>query len=190
MGHSGANKERRLRLTLARQGPAWQGMAGPGSAWPGYLGLGDAITGEARNGWARYGEACPGTAWQGNRGGILHPASLFFYFCRMNALGFDFAAAALIAITVVGCATPYQPQGLTGGFKDFEAQPGVHYVSYRATAFTDLDTTIQYWHRRAAEICPSGYDIQSHKAEEEIRGVNQYGALNRTPKVTGYITCK
>ncbi len=57
------------------------------------------------------------------------------------------------------CETPYQPRGLSGGYTDFEAQPGVHYVAFEARTGTSYPTVRKYWHRRAAEVCggPDSY---------------------------------
>lgn len=60
---------------------------------------------------------------------------------------------ALVALGLAGCETPYQPRGWNGGYTDFEAQPGVHYVSVEASRGTGYPTARRYWHRRAAEVC-------------------------------------
>jgi hypothetical protein len=57
------------------------------------------------------------------------------------------------------CETPYQPLAMSGGYTDFEAQPGVHYVAFEARSGTSYPTVRRYWHRRAAEVCggPDSY---------------------------------
>jgi hypothetical protein len=71
-----------------------------------------------------------------------------------------------LLLVLSGCVTPYQPKGLTGGYTDFETQPGVYYVSFRGNGYTSRDTVIKYWHQRAAEICGGSdrYEIVSQGA--------------------------
>ena len=66
-----------------------------------------------------------------------------------------------------GCClrTPYQSHGFfRGGYEDFEAQPGVYYVSFKGNALTSKTTVAKFWHRRCADICggQSNYKIIEH----------------------------
>lgn len=44
---------------------------------------------------------------------------------------FIYAGTTLV---LFACVTPYQPKGFTGGYANFETQPGVYYVSFQGTA--------------------------------------------------------
>ena len=61
----------------------------------------------------------------------------------------------VIGIALVGCATPYQPKGLLGGYEDYEveATPGVHYVSFEGNTSTDDAVVYRYWKQRVREVC-------------------------------------
>lgn len=52
----------------------------------------------------------------------------------------------------VGCATPYQPVGLLGGFSDSQIQNDIFRVNFRGNGYTDLSTASDYALLRAAEI--------------------------------------
>src|SRR6266498_1385348 len=83
-------------------------------------------------------------------------------------------AAAGAAIALGGCATPYQPRGFTGGYTNFETQPGVYYVSFQGNGYTPRETVIKYWHARAAQVCGGNdrYEIVEHGASttQHIQG--------------------
>ncbi len=87
---------------------------------------------------------------------------------------------ALAVLSLLACETPYRPRGPSGGYTDFEAQPGVHYVAFEATPGTGYPKVRQYWHRRAAEVCggPDSYmrlwtfdrdDALPAETEDQIR---------------------
>lgn len=58
-----------------------------------------------------------------------------------------------MAGVIAGCATPYQPSGFTGGYKDKELSAGKYEVYYLGNGVTSLETVTEYWHRRASELC-------------------------------------
>ncbi len=69
---------------------------------------------------------------------------------------------ALAVLSLSACVTPYQPKSFfIGGYTDFEVQPGVIYLLFEANGFTSRPTVVRYWHRRASELCPGGYDMLS-----------------------------
>lgn len=73
-----------------------------------------------------------------------------------------------LAVVAGACfmKTPNAPAGFRGGYRDFEAQPGLHFVSFQGNGFTSRDEVIAGWHKRAAELCggPSRYEIVSQSA--------------------------
>jgi len=93
-----------------------------------------------------------------------------------------------------GCATPYQPKAFAGGYRDFETQPGIYYVSFQGNGYTGKDVVVQYWHQRAAEICKGRdrYEIvnQNTSITQDISGTQ--GHINTTNRhsAEGYIRCK
>ena len=99
--------------------------------------------------------------------------------------------AALAALSLLACATPYQPSGFRGGYVDFESQPGIRYVSFRANAFTGRPRVVRYWHQRAAEICPGGYKMLSIADTGSTHVTSNQGNVytNRKPGMEGYIRC-
>lgn len=103
-------------------------------------------------------------------------------------------AVAGLCLLLVGCAsaTPYQPKGDSGGYTDFQTQPGVHFVSFGANLKTTREETMKYWHRRAGEICPEGYEVLEQKTGTgDVVAVPIYGmiATRQKPRVEGYIRC-
>ena len=100
------------------------------------------------------------------------------------------AQLIVIASTLGGCATPYQPTGFTGGYEEVEIQPGVYFLEFTANAYTSLPTVVQYWHQRAKELCAAkgkvpeiinvtgGREIEFHK-----------GTSVHKPAQTGHIRC-
>ncbi len=103
------------------------------------------------------------------------------------------AASISAALLLISCATPYQPKGFSGGYTDFETQPGIYFVSFRDNGYTSRDIVIRYWHQRAAEICGGrqGYEIISSDAltTQHIGGTK--GSLTTVHKSSkeGYIRC-
>ena len=65
----------------------------------------------------------------------------------------------LIAVSLSGCATPYQPSGITGGFSVLQIKDEVWRVRFGANGFTTRETAQTYWLYRAAELTPEqGYE--------------------------------
>ena len=64
-----------------------------------------------------------------------------------------------IAIFLVGCATGYQQQGLSGGYTDSLTGTTTATVTFKSNAFTSAEETRRYAMRRAAEVTlANGYD--------------------------------
>lgn len=66
-------------------------------------------------------------------------------------------AMALLA----SCATPYQRQGFSGGYSDSDLGNGRHAIDVNVNSFTSRGTALEYAHRRAGELCPSGVSEQA-----------------------------
>ncbi len=117
----------------------------------------------------------------------------------------------LAVLFLLACETSYRPRGPSGGYTDFEARPGIHYVGFEATPGTGYPMVRQYWHRRAAEVCggPESYmrlwtfdrdDVLPAETESQIRRASQeeiaMAAAGQEPDtisgrllVEGYIVC-
>lgn len=120
---------------------------------------------------------------------VCLPTEMIGAAARTSAL----IAAAGAAIILGGCATPYQPRGFTGGYANFETQPGVYYVSFQGNGYTPRETVIKYWHTRAAEACGGNdrYEIVERGASttQHIQG-NASGIVTfNTHRAEGYIRC-
>jgi hypothetical protein len=105
-------------------------------------------------------------------------------------------APAFITVIIVlsACATPYQKVGYTGGYTDFETQPGIYYVSFKGNAYTSKETVIYYWHQRAAEICggQEHYEVLSQESSVTpyISGGSKGVNTVYKARAEGYIRCK
>jgi hypothetical protein len=90
-----------------------------------------------------------------------------------------------IVTALIGCATPYQPKGILGGYEDYEVKgsPGLHFVSFEGTTATDDDVVYRHWRQRAAEIC-AGKDLQIVSSGDR-RGIVPI----RRPRVEGFVRC-
>ncbi len=103
--------------------------------------------------------------------------------------------AALAVLSLSACATPYQPHRSfrlpSGGYTNFEAQPGIIYVSFQGNGSTRRPAVVRHWHRRASELCPGGYEMLEH-ADISKTGITTSGGevqSYRRPGMEGYIRC-
>ncbi|MFH2045445.1 MAG: hypothetical protein ABIK92_09905 [Pseudomonadota bacterium] len=106
----------------------------------------------------------------------------------MGTIGDPYRLFGLLAVCFlfVGCAnaTPYQPMGFTGGYKDTHVKDDVYFVEVRCNAFTDHSTAVQYLHRRAMEVCKeNGYCDYRLKGERDSSGHGYIGSYG-----SGYIS--
>lgn len=61
-------------------------------------------------------------------------------------------------IFLTGCATSYQPQGMTGGFSEVQLEANVFKVSFNGNGYTRADTASDYALLRSAELArQNGY---------------------------------
>ena len=58
----------------------------------------------------------------------------------------------LIVLSVAGCATPYQSESYSGGFRETQLAPDVYRVSFNGNAYTSNDRVQDFALLRAAEL--------------------------------------
>ncbi len=96
---------------------------------------------------------------------------------------------------VVGCATAYQPSGMTGGYSEKKVAEGRYWLKFLGNGFTDPETVRQYWNRRAAELCggrPFKGDAQAGRDEKTnfvILATGAYSTRDSYPTVEGIVEC-
>lgn len=82
----------------------------------------------------------------------------------------------LSVIFIFGCAspTPYQNvrlagDGSGGGYEEHmipsEEDVYRYHLSFNANNHTKIETVVEYWNRRASELCVNGYKIERIRAE-------------------------
>lgn len=113
---------------------------------------------------------------------------------------FGFMGILLVSIFVSGCSsTPYQPMGFTGGYKDTHIKGNLYFVEISTNGYTDQTTAVQYFHRRAKEVCVENgykdYKISGERDTSTQMAVGSYGGgsvsastINK-PGVSGYVEC-
>jgi hypothetical protein len=68
----------------------------------------------------------------------------------------------LVAVlaSLVGCRpTPYQRMSADGGYSEKKLAPGRYLVRVRVNQHTGHATLLEYFDRRAGELCPRGWDL-------------------------------
>jgi hypothetical protein len=79
--------------------------------------------------------------------------------------------AMTMAVTLVGCGTPYQANGLRGGYEDYRAGAGgAVMVTFNGNGHTSQGAVTRMWHRRAAEVCggPDKYVVLESEASSDV----------------------
>jgi hypothetical protein len=78
---------------------------------------------------------------------------------------FRWSILAAAAVTLASCATPYQQQGVLGGFDVKELRPDVYRVSFGGNGYTTRESVQVYWLHRCAEVAIekgfAGFEILS-----------------------------
>ena len=106
----------------------------------------------------------------------------------------------LILLLIFGsCATPYQPQGFSGGYEDTHIKDNVYFVEFNSNAYTSFTVTAKYFHRRAKEVCEENgykdYRIVNEKDISGMWGTASYGggggsiSVQPKPGSAGYVEC-
>jgi len=105
----------------------------------------------------------------------------------------------LLSITVscaalAGCVmkpTPYQPMAYAGGYRDTHIHDNIYYVTFKGNAFLDTGTAVQYFHRRAKELCKekgyTDYRVMSEKDSSNYTAT--YASTMEKPTYGGQIEC-
>lgn len=86
-----------------------------------------------------------------------------------------------VVIGCVACATPYQTKGFRGGYSEVRA--GDRWiVSVEVNSFTSRSTAIVYAYRRAAELCPAGFDERGADVASRDFYVRTGNVVQNAPK--------
>jgi hypothetical protein len=98
--------------------------------------------------------------------------------------------AITAAVALCSCATPYQSKGVRGGYSDFKMGQGRYSIIVDGNGFTSQATLMEYFHRRAMELCGGSYDANtSTSTSTTLTQINgQYGTQNRH-SVSGTVVC-
>lgn len=112
---------------------------------------------------------------------------------------FGVLALAVLFFMITGCSTPYQKMGFRGGYEDTPIKGNLYYVNVQTNGFTSQITAVQYFHRRAKELCiENGYadyrifNERDTSAAAAMYSANQYGGSGSTvnkPGFAGYVEC-
>ena len=96
------------------------------------------------------------------------------------------AGILVLSFMLAGCATPYQPTGLLGGFEDISLGDNKHKITWQGNAYTSKAKLIYYTEKRASEICRSGFDI----LDQDFDVVGSLGPFAGAPLLVSTIKCK
>lgn len=90
---------------------------------------------------------------------------------RWGDFGIVFLAGILVA-----CATPYQPWGFRGGYRESHLYDDIYAVSFEGNNFTSRAQCMEYAFRRGRELC-------AEKGFRDFRpvDVSHDGSLNMSP---------
>jgi len=109
-------------------------------------------------------------------------------------------SVVLVLGFLAGCsATPYQPMGFTGGYKDAHIRDNLYFVEISTNAYTSQSTAAQYMHRRAKDVCVENgyrdYKIEGQRDTSTQFATGSYGSGSMTassmnkPGFSGYVRC-
>lgn len=74
----------------------------------------------------------------------------------------------IVTLFLFGCATPYGPRGLTGGFKDRKIDDNTYIVSFFGNGKTPEQKVWNYWMYRCAELTlEKGYQVYALEPSNE-----------------------
>lgn len=82
-----------------------------------------------------------------------------------------------LALTLVACATTYQPKGLSGGYSEIQLDPTTVRVTFEGNGYSTRSTVESYLIYRAAEVTVErGFDwFTVHEREGETEWHPKYG---------------
>lgn len=108
---------------------------------------------------------------------------------------------SILLVSLLGAcgSTPYQPMAFKGGYLDTHIRDNLYFVEISTNAYTNSTTAVQYFHRRAKELCEengySDYRSVNERDTSTSYSVGSYGAGTMTassmnkPGMAGYIEC-
>ncbi len=92
----------------------------------------------------------------------------------------------LCLLTIYGCATPYEPEGFLGGYRDSSIGSDQFHITVQGNGYTNTGMVEQHFYRRAADIVKengySGYKVVTFKTSME-----PWGLMCCFPVATGVI---
>lgn len=88
------------------------------------------------------------------------------------------AGLLLLALVISGCASRYQPHGLTGGYLEQQQDERIWKVTFERNDYTDRDTAVDFSLLRCAQLTLiQGY---SYFGITAIKIGNQHGTITRS----------
>ena len=99
---------------------------------------------------------------------------------------------AFCVVTVVGCATPYQPVGFKGGYSESEMGSDTYLVNFQGNGYTGMGTVQTYALRRAKELCTErGFsDFQASAPNGQTNVTLQGGYQTNCYGNSNYANCQ
>jgi len=84
--------------------------------------------------------------------------------------------AVICLLGLAACATPYQPDGRSGGYKDREIDNNRYLVSFRGNGYTSQSDVEEYAFRRAEELCQEkGYKRFKMENKDDSTNITRSG---------------
>ena len=92
----------------------------------------------------------------------------------------------LFILLLAGCATSYQPKGLTGGFSEIQIAEGTYQITFEGNGFTEKRKTTDFTLLRSAEIAlENGY---RYFVITDSRGERDYRQRDRALYASGAVS--
>ncbi len=89
---------------------------------------------------------------------------------------------SVLVFSVAGCGTGYKKGGFTGGYDEEKVSDTVFWLRYSGNGFTNKSTVLDFWNRRAKELCNS-------EDYEENASVKYANNGESHPIAKGYVYC-
>ena len=97
----------------------------------------------------------------------------------------------VVFLTLIsGCATPYQPYGFGGGYKETKTSENEYELHFSGNGPTSFELVKTYWHRRAKELCHGEYDYEFTNTDYVKGSALILAGAMEFPRVDGIVTCK
>ncbi len=101
----------------------------------------------------------------------------------------------IATMLLCSCATGYHPYTWNGGYKDKELEPGSYEIYFVGNGPTSIEDVTKFWHQRANELCPSGYDYTYYDNKNKTNqiwvpaGAVAVPIFVSYPEITGIARC-